>query len=265
MTLVNKSSGIHATGRGDSIQQPGYEVAATKIAEFITSSGLKSGDRLPTERSLGEQLGVSRTVVREAIKLLTAVGIVRTHQGSGLYVTGEPHPFVNTAINLCMSVEPEDVLSLFEFRLTLELTTARLAAERITPKELRVLREAVELNKQSAETRQLKQFHESDAAFHRGLAEAARNSFLASAVATVFRLQDWAITIVVKGPPGSLLVAAEEHAAIFSAIYNGRPDEAAQAMRTHLETVITSYQHEVRRRLIGDMGEAGDVAVPPGE
>ena len=260
MTLTNKPSGTPSVGRVAGIQQPGYEIAAARIAEFITSSGLKPGDRLPTERALCEQLGVSRTVVREAVKVLTATGIVRTRQGSGLYVMKEPHPFATAATDLFTSVEPEDLQSLFEFRFTLELTTARLAAERITPKELHVLQKAVELNRQSAQTRQLKQFCESDVAFHLGIAQATRNSFLASAVARVLRLQAWAITIVVEGLPGSLLVAAEEHAAIFSAIYQGQPDEASQAMRTHLETVVSSYQNEVRRRLVGNKEKEAEIS-----
>ncbi len=251
MTLANKVPAIHTGSKANGIQRPAYEVAASRIAEFITASGLKPGDRLPTERVFSEQLGVSRTVVREAVKILAASGIVRTHQGSGLYVMNEPHPFATAAIDLSMSVEPEDVLSLFEFRLTLELTTGRLAAERITPKELRLLQEAVELNRQSAEMHQLKQFHESDSAFHLGLAEATRNPFLASTVATVFRLQDWAVNMVTGDPPGSLLVAAEQHAAILSAVRNGQPDEVALPMRTHIQTVISSYQNEVRRRLRG--------------
>src|SRR5947209_6417913 len=136
MGLTNKATLMRAM---DGARRPGYEKAAEKIVEFITTSGLKVGDRLPTERVLSQQLGVSRTVVREAVKMLAALGIVRTHQGSGLYVKSEPHPFASAVIDVSMSVDPKDVLSLFEFRCTLEVQTARLAAERITPKELRML------------------------------------------------------------------------------------------------------------------------------
>jgi DNA-binding FadR family transcriptional regulator len=235
----------------DAIRRPGYETAAAKIAEFITTSGLRPGDRLPTERALGERLGVSRTVVREAIKVLAATGLVRTRQGSGLYVAGEPRPFATAAIDLLMPVDPEHMLSLFEFRCTLEMQSARLAAERITPRELHALQEAVTLNRLGAESDRVDQFNEGDVSFHQGLAAASRNPFLASSVAAVLRLQRWAIAMVLAGVPGSLLVAAEQHAAILEAIRNGQSEAAAAAMQTHVQTVMSAYQQEVRRRLIG--------------
>jgi len=250
MALANKPPAHQAMGNA---HRPGYEKAAEKIVEFITASGLKVGDRLPTERALSQQLGVSRSVVLEAVKMLAALGIVRTLQGSGLYVKSEPHPFTSAAIDVSMSVDPKDVLSLFEFRRTLEVQTARLAAERITLKELRVLQESVTLNKQSAESHQKEQFYQSDVAFHQVIAEATRNPFLTSAVAMVVRLQHWATTIAIGGAPGSLLVAADQHAAILAAISEGQPDEAARMMQTHLDMVMASYQQEVRRRLISEI------------
>ena len=247
MALANKPTSVP-----DGIHKPAYEVAATKIVEFITASNLKPGERLPTERALGEQLGVSRTVVREAIKLLTATGIVRTHQGSGLYVHNEPRPFATAAINLSMSVDPQDVQSLFEFRITLETKTAYLAAERITPREIQVLQETVELNRKNAEAGHTEQFHASDEAFHRGIAEATRNPFFASAVTTATGLLEWVTIVVTGGTPGSLLVAAEQHADILRAIQSGQSDEAANTMQLHIETTMANYQQAVRKRLMSD-------------
>jgi DNA-binding FadR family transcriptional regulator len=238
-------------GPAGAIRRPGYETAAAKIAEFITTSGLRPGDRLPTERALGERLGVSRTVVREAVKVLTATGLVRARQGSGLYVAAEPRPFATAAIDLSMPVDPAHMVSLFEFRCMLEMQTARLAAERITPREVHALQEAVTTNRLGAESDRVDQFNEGDVSFHQGIAEASRNPFLAASVATVFRLQRWAIAMVLSGVPGSLLVAAEQHAAILEAIRSGQSEAAAAAMQTHVQTVMSAYQQEVRRRLVG--------------
>ena len=123
--------------------RPAYERTAARIADFIAAEALQPGERLPTERALGERLGVSRTVVREAIKVLSAGGLVRARQGSGLYVADRPHPFATAALDLSMPVDPEHMLNLFEFRLTLETQCAQLAAERSTPRELRALEELV--------------------------------------------------------------------------------------------------------------------------
>ena len=242
-----------ATGQAASlVYQPGYETTAGKIAELITKSGLEPGDRLPTEQALADQLGVSRTVVREAVKLLSATGVVRARRGSGLYVAGKPGLFATAMIDLSMPVDPEHMGSLFEFRCTQEMQTVRLATERITLRELRTLQEAVDLTRRAAEAGHRAEFEAGDAAFHQGIAEASRNPFLASAVATAHRLQRWAIDMVLSNAPSSLIVAAGEHVAILGMISEGQAEGAAALMRTHIQTTATAYQQEVRRRLVGD-------------
>lgn len=229
--------------------RPGYEMVAEKIIEVIASSGLKAGDRLPTEQVFAEKLGVSRAMVREAIKLLTARGFVRTRKGRGIFVASGEQAVATAAINLSLPVDPEHMLSLFEFRCLQEMLTARLATERITLAELRALEEAVETNRRGAERQQWEVFIESDIAFHQGIACASHNPFLAETVASTFRLQRWALKIVTGGSPGSWLASAEQHAAILAAIRSGQAEAAAQAMRTHVQTVIAAYQHELRRLL----------------
>jgi GntR family transcriptional regulator, transcriptional repressor for pyruvate dehydrogenase complex len=222
--------------------RPGYEAIAEKITEFIAREGLNPGDRLPTEYHLGELLGVKRAMVREAIKLLSARGYVRAKRGSGLFVGDGAPPQAQAAINLSMPVDHEHMLSLFEFRCMIEMLTARLAAERITPAELRILDNAVERNIQGAEQEQWDAFIEADVDFHQGIANASHNPFLAETAST-FRLQRWAIRIITGGAPGSWLRSAEQHAAILAAIKAGQPEEAARAMQAHVQTVITEYQH----------------------
>src|SRR5262249_51534708 len=143
-----------STTSGEGSYRPAYETVATKIVALIASSGLQAGNRLPTEQELGERLGVSRTVVREAVKVLVATGQVYTRKGSGLYVAARQSPFTAVALDPLVPVDPEHVISLYEFRLTLEVTTARLAAERSTPREVRILREALVLNESGANTEQ---------------------------------------------------------------------------------------------------------------
>ena len=236
-------------------QRPGYETVAAKIAELISSSGLQPGDRLSTERELGEQLGVSRTVVREAIKVLTTTGLVRARQGSGLYVASEPRPFATAALNFALPVDPEHMVNLFEFRSTLERQSARLAAERITPRELRALEEKVALLWRVLEGNQQGGAGavELDGEFHRGVAAATHNHFFEETVSSLYRLQHQAIELVLSGAPGSYSASAEQHGAILDAIRQGQAEAAAAAMETHLQTVRKAYQQEVRRVLINSV------------
>jgi DNA-binding FadR family transcriptional regulator len=189
-------------------------------------------------------------MVREAVKLLTARGYVWTRRGSGIYVASGEQPHATAAINLSMPVDHEHMQALFEFRGMQEILTVRLATERITLAELRALEGVVELNRHGAEAGRWDIFIESDIAFHQGIALASHNSFLAETVATTFRLQRWAIKIMTGGAPGSMLVSADQHAAILTAIRSGRPDAAAKAMQVHIEAVTSEYQNEIRRLLL---------------
>ncbi len=229
--------------------RPAYETTAEKISALITSADLKQGDRLPTEHELSEQLGVSRTVVREAVKVLVATGLVYTRRGSGLYVAHKASSFATTMLNSLVLADPTQVFSLYEFRLTLEPQAASLAAQRITPSEGRELREVVALNKLSAENQQRQQWSESDAAFHQGVAEATHNPFLASTIAMTTSAQRWVFDIAAGRTQELLLSYAEQHTAILTAILNGESDAAAQAMKTHLEWALAHSKQEVRRRL----------------
>ena len=78
-----------AAGAADSERgpyRPGYELLAEQILQLIGELALAPGDRMPTEAELSQRLGASRTMVREAVKILSAIGRVRAHKGRGLYV-----------------------------------------------------------------------------------------------------------------------------------------------------------------------------------
>lgn len=229
--------------------RPAYETVAAKITTLIVSTGLKPGDRLPTELELVERLGVSRTVVREAVKVLVATGQVYTRKGSGIYVANKPSPFSMMTFESTIPVDPAHVISLYEFRITLEVSTARLAAERISPREVQMLHKALALNQMGADTEQRQQFCMGDIALHRGIAEASHNPFLASAVSTITHVQEWVFEIAAGRTLDSLLTVVAQHTAIVTAIQEGQPAAAALAMQTHLEWALASYQQEVRLRL----------------
>jgi GntR family transcriptional regulator, transcriptional repressor for pyruvate dehydrogenase complex len=235
-----------------SAYRPQYEIVAEKIVEFISDTGLQPGDRLPTEQKLGEQLGVSRGIVREAIKSLAATGLVAARKGVGVYVAGRPHLIAMPTLHLSMTVDPEHIQALFNFRCMQEMLTARLATERITLAELRDLEKTLLDNRRYAEAENWDLFIESDDAFHRSIAQAAHNPFLVETIIDVLYLQRWAIKIMTGGAPGSLLQSVEQHEAIFNAIKDGQGEEAAQLAQTHIDSVLSAYRLAVRRRLLTD-------------
>jgi GntR family transcriptional repressor for pyruvate dehydrogenase complex len=235
-----------------STYQPQYKLVAEKIIELITTSGLKLNDRLPTEQALATQMGVSRGVVREAIKSLMAMGIVGARKGFGLYVTVQPENGVQLVVEQTMTVDPDTIVALFTFRCEQEMLTTRIATQYITVTEFRELERIVIQNRQEADAGQIEPFLNSDAAFHLSIARATRNPFFLDTIKNVIKLQRWATRLVNGRSPGSMLTSAEQHEAIFQAIKNGDSDAAAQAARVHIEAVLEAYRQEAKRLLFGD-------------
>src|SRR5215203_3230724 len=116
-----------------------YEQVVEQIQAGIRAGTLVPGQRLPTERELGESFQVSRAVVREALKVLAAMGLVETRQGSGNYVSANPVPSITRALTLSATPEEESLLALFELREPLEALAARLATERCTPRQVELI------------------------------------------------------------------------------------------------------------------------------
>jgi DNA-binding FadR family transcriptional regulator len=233
--------------------RPQYERIAELIVEFITEQRLRPGDRLPTEQEFAEQFGVSRTIVRDAIKMLTPSGLVRPRRGSGIFVGEQVQQFPQMSrLHLAAPAVPEHMRDLFEFRSFQEMQTARLAAQHITVAELRTAEHFLSMNREAAKSEDRDTFLRSDDEFHRSIAIASHNVFFVEAVTSILQLQRWAIHILTGGAPGSSWLAVEQHTRLFEAIRDGKPDEAAEAARVHVETVFTAYQREVRRRLMGD-------------
>src|SRR6476660_864373 len=136
------AGGTGATGS----YRPGYELVAERILELIAGSGLRPGDRMPTENELAAQLGTSRTVVREAGKILSALGRVSAQKGRGLYVADDEGMLGSSRWGgFFLPTDLDHVYMLFEFRRVQETAASRLAATRATPAELRTIESAAQL------------------------------------------------------------------------------------------------------------------------
>ena len=211
-----------------------YEQIVRQIQEAIREHGLREGDRLPTERELAETFGVSRSVVREAIKVLSAQGLVESRQGSGLYVRNRPIESVSRAIVLSVLPEGDSVERLFEFRRLLEVDAARLAAERATPEQIERLREVVARYEPAPDGQpNWESFAVVDETIHAIIATASGNPYLDVMIASVRGMQGDVVKLVADHP-GSIDEAMRHHRAILAAISARDPDLAAQEMERHV-------------------------------
>lgn len=149
------------------------ERTAQQIEELILSNALKGGERLPSERELGEQIGVSKTVIREAIRSLTAKGLVEVRMGSGMYVQHLGPDLLTNPLHILLrtnAIKPENIQ---EVREALEINLAALAAERAETIHIKAMERAVaDLKKKPLNAAK---FAGADLAFHNALAEAAGN------------------------------------------------------------------------------------------
>lgn len=108
------------------------------IHDYIVRKGLQPGDRLPTEREFARFLGVSRTAVREAIREMTALGIVEGHPGRGTFLKRPVTP-ATSYVAVAISTDKEMLLALLEVRRAMEDLAVRLAAQRATDEELQAM------------------------------------------------------------------------------------------------------------------------------
>jgi DNA-binding FadR family transcriptional regulator len=233
--------------------RPGYELVAERILLLIAESGLRPGDRMPTENELAARLGTSRSMVREAVKILSAIGRVRAQKGRGLYVADDEGMLGSARWGgFFLPTDLDHVYMLFEFRRVQETAASRLAATHATPAELRTISEAAEICRQGHVTGEAALFDRGDDEFHLAVAAASHNQFLVAAVREARRLQRQSNIIGMHGAVGGHATeAVEEHAAILQAIRDGDPDIAAQATATHLDNTLEDYRHEIQRRLFG--------------
>ena len=235
--------------------RPGYERVAEQILELIARSRLRPGDRMPTENEIAGQLGTSRTVVREAIKILSALGRVKAQKGRGLYVADDDGMLGMRWEGFFLPTDLDHIYMLFEFRRVQESEASRLAATRATPVELRAIGAAAQMCREGHVTGQPELFRRGDDEFHLSIAAASHNPFLVAAVREARRLLMQSATIGLHGTLGGHAAeAVEEHAAIYQAVRDGEPAEAASAATVHLDNTLEDYRREIRRRVFGDDG-----------
>jgi GntR family transcriptional regulator, transcriptional repressor for pyruvate dehydrogenase complex len=239
-----------------------YEQVVDQLLERIHSGEFAPNQRLPTERELGELFGVSRGVIREAIKVLGTLGVVESRQGSGTFVSANLVPSVSRALVLSAKPEESSLLSLMEFRAPLEVLAAKLAAERRIDTEGTEIRESAERTASMAGSTDFVKFGAEDDRFHGLIYAAARNPFLLTVLGAIRQIQHTAVSLVVSAS-GSIDIAGAQHRTIAAAIADGDADGAAAAMSAHIAYSADALQYalsipiEDRDRHNAEMSAAG--------
>ena len=243
------------------------DAVAAGLEKRILEGSLKPGDRLPSERDLALELGVSRSSLREAMQKLLSKGLLTTRHGGGTHVTDklEAH-FVDPWQDM-LSGHPLLHRDLLEFRQMLEGQAASLAADRATDIDLQRLDAAyAALDADFDQGENLSACIAVDVAFHQAIAEASHNMLIGHLSASLMRVIHGHVAKNLEHlhtRPQRWDQLRAQHHAIWQAIRDRQPKAAEQAARDHIQYVRQSMDDNAKteeRRLIAlrRMSESGD-------
>ena len=219
-----------------------YRRVASIIEARINSGEFPDGSKLPTERDLSAALGVSRTIVREALIALEIAGLIRIRMGAGVFVTS-PRGRGDWAVAKVAAIDDAGPFEIIDARLGVEPEVAANAASRHTESHIRRLESAIGI--MIEEHRANVPREEGDKQFHLVLAEASGNAVLTHLVAELWELnQDtlWEIFQEWVRQPRLRLVWIEDHKRILETVRQGDRRKARAAMRQHLRNVERSLK-----------------------
>ncbi|WP_077624685.1 FadR/GntR family transcriptional regulator [Sediminibacillus massiliensis] len=201
-----------------------------RLLDFIFSGSIQPGEKLPTERQLQEALNVGRSAIREAIKVLTVLGILEVRQGDGTYLKKADSGLLLESIEWGLLLGEKQAADIVEARKEIELSIVRLAAERAEAKEIEELGVILEELRVST----IEDFIEKDIAFHTKLAKMSRNTVFIGVLSSIHSLLRTWIKLVVESA-GETDFSYQDHLKVYQAVAKKDPREAVIAMDEHLE------------------------------
>jgi GntR family transcriptional repressor for pyruvate dehydrogenase complex len=209
--------------------------AVGAIKTMILDGRLRAGDKLPIERELAAEIGVSRGTLREAVRSLTMIGVLDTRQGDGTYVTSLEPRLLLGSLAITMDLHPDSSeLFLLETRRALESHATSQAAVRLSEPELDRLAEILDETAVLVEKGQLDAVLEHDRAFHRLIVEASGNPVLASLTdlmsGQTMRARLWREL----AEDGAARHTLDEHRAILAALRARDPELARLRAAVHV-------------------------------
>ncbi|WP_087135059.1 transcriptional regulator GlcC, partial [Caballeronia arationis] len=221
------------------------DVVVERIEKLIVDGVLKQGQTLPSERRLTEKLGVSRTSLREGLKILRARGLIETSQGKGSFIaklTAEP---AQTPMMHLLGSQPRTLYDLLEVREMLEAESARLAALRGTPADyILITRRYDEMVAAHPQETDASTHARLDHAFHLAICEASHNPVLVHTLATLNDLMLSSVFASVNNlyhREAQKRIIDRQHARLFNAVTGKLPEQARRAASQHIKSVRESF------------------------
>ncbi|MRI31587.1 transcriptional regulator PdhR [Endozoicomonas sp. OPT23] len=218
-------------------QQTLAERITEKLETLIVEGVFRPGDRLPAERQLSEQLGVSRPSLRSALQSLAVKGIIRSRQGGGHFVTEALTSSLTDPLLDLLGKHPEARDDVLEFRFLLEGASASYAAQRATEQDCDNLKQAFAELEQAMEKNDRERESKADLDFHLAIAEASHNMVLLHSMRSMFSMLKHNIYTNIGGLYDRNVTGEDlrlQHKAILEAILAGNSVDAKEAAEQHI-------------------------------
>jgi GntR family transcriptional repressor for pyruvate dehydrogenase complex len=224
------------------------EMVFNAIKDEILSGKFKQGEKLHSQEFFCKELGVSRTVVREAWNKLASVGLIKTIHGHGSFV-GQPDAS-NILDPICdvIQLDKNSTQELLESRFYLETIIVRLAAKRNSQSDIERLRKIVAQMELNAKKRNTKQTIRLDIEFHQAIADISQNMVLKRFLLTISKMIQSFLEDYTK-IPGTSLRAVSYHKRIIKAVAKKDSDLAEAEMKEHLMDVINTLRENLNLNL----------------
>lgn len=213
------------------------EQVARRIMAMVSARALKPGDQLPPERELAESLGVSRPSLREAIRGLSILGVVKSRQGGGAFISDLGAESLLGPIRFFLSLEDVNVRELYDARSLIESDVARRAAANMSEEEFDALEAIIE--EQTQILGDARAFRISDFAFHEAIWAGCGNAFLRR-IGESLNVLGLEVRRRASETEGVLDRSITDHRRLLAALRARDPDAAAEAAQIHMQNVYQS-------------------------
>lgn len=207
-----------------------------EIKSYIKKNKLSPGDKLPNQQELCDIMGVSKTPLREALRILQALNVITVENGKGIYVKKSSQFKIQTTINVD---EKKSIIEMLELRKAIENFAVKLAVERATEREVAQIENI--FDKMSEKSLKGESEPDEDKEFHRLVYRTSKNKVLIDMLDNIYDILD----VLWKNPLGigSAMNELKLHRDILESIKQKRPEKAEKAVSKLIDSEIMLIKH----------------------
>lgn len=216
-----------------------------EIKRMISSGELKEGDKLPNQFEFAAQLGVSRPSLREALHILTLIGVIEQRPGAGTIIKSTVPEVWAKHLSPPLISDEDSIIELIRARRYIEEGSAELAAQNASPENIIAIEKLIAQMKLALKNDRNKEYSELDMEFHYNIAIASNNRYILHMFVLIRSLMEQFITVL----PGRMDRSIEFHIGVCENIKNKNASQAAKYMKTHIldiEKALISFYKKQR-------------------